>query len=156
MTIPDGLIYRADTVMVLFTSASLLHHMFPLPCLHTHPLYVTLCVINSCCMSLLRDLTLVCADLRAIMDWVMENTITTNGLRRSFNDSNSEWLRHVQLHCHVELPLTYSMGFSSNAADVANCLLHLCGLSSVDEHLLIKVIQFYNACSVGFIFICRF
>ena len=91
-------------------------------------------------MSLLRDLTLVCADLRTVIDSVMENTITTNGLRRSFNDCNSQWLSHLLLHCHVDLPPTYNVGPLSSAADTANSLLYLCGLSTINEQLLIKVI----------------
>lgn len=79
------------------------------------------------------------------MDAVMENTMTTNGLRRGFNDYNSEWLGHVLAHCHMDLPVTYTMGASSCAADAANNLLHLCALSTLKEQLLIKVIQ-YNAC----------
>lgn len=134
------LIHRADILMVLLTAASLLPNLFPLPCVHTHHLYVTSCVINSCCMSLLRDLTLVCADLTAIMDGVMEVAVTTNGLRSGLNDSNSEWLGHVLLGCHVEpTPLTYTVGCCT--ADGANQLLHLCGLSTVNEQLLIKVIN---------------
>ena len=134
-------IHRADILLVLLTSASLLPHLFPLPCLHDHRLYVTSCVINSCCMSLLRDLTLVCADLRTVMDCVMENTMTTNGLRRGFNNCNSQWLSHVLFHCHVDLPPTYNVGPLSSTADAANGLLHLCGLSTINEQLLIKVIS---------------
>ena len=91
-------------------------------------------------MSLLCDLTLVCADLRAVMDGMMENTITTNGLRRGFNDCNSQWLSHVLVHCHVDLPPTYNVGPLSDTADAANTLLYLCGLSTINEQSLIKVI----------------
>ena len=136
-----ALMHRADILMVLLTSASLLPHLFPIPCLHTHHLYVTSCVINSCCMSLLCDLTLVCADLKTIMDTVMENTITTNGLRRGFSDCDSHWLHHVLVHCHVDVPPTYTMGLSPHPGDHAvDNLLYLCGLSTIDEQLLIKVI----------------
>ena len=132
-------IHRADILLILLTSASLLPHLFPHPCLHTHQLYVASCVINSCCMSLLRDLTIVCADLRMVMDFVMENTVATNGLRRSFNDFNSQWLGHILLRCHMHLPVTYVVGLSSCVADTANSLVHLCSLSTLNEQLLIKV-----------------
>ena len=74
------------------------------------------------------------------MDAVMENTVTTNGLRRGFSDCNPQWLVHVLLHCHVDLPPTYTMGMRSSAADAGNSLLYLCGLSTMNEQLLIKVI----------------
>ena len=90
-------------------------------------------------MSLLRDLTIVCADLRMVMDSVMENTMATNGLRRGFNDFNSQWLGHILLRCRVDLPVTYMVGLSSCVADAANDLLHLCSLSTLNEQLLIKV-----------------
>jgi len=91
-------------------------------------------------MSLLHDLTLVCADLKALVDHVMQKGITADGLRRSFNDCTSEWLHHVMLHCHVDLPLTYTIDLASSAMDAANSLIHLCGLSTMNEQLLIKVI----------------
>ena len=91
-------------------------------------------------MSLLRDLTLVCGDLRRVVDHVMQNTLTASGLRRCFNDCNFEWLHHLQLHCHVDFPSTYVMSSSAGTADAINHLLHVCGLSTLNEQLLIKVI----------------
>lgn len=72
------------------------------------------------------------------MDVVMENTITTNGLRRGFSDNDSHWLYYVLHHCHVDVPPTYTAGLSEDHA--TNHIMHLCGLSTIDEQLLIKVV----------------
>ena len=121
------LFFRGDIVMVLLIAASFLHHLTPVPCPHDHPLYVTASVINDCCMSLLHDVTVVCADLTCVVDYVTGNQVTTTASSGSY-----QWLS-----CVADLipqPFTY---LSSTLSDN---LLHLYNIPSLEGHLLLKVL----------------
>jgi len=124
------LFFRGDIVMVLLIAASFLLHLTPVPCPHDHPLYVTASVINDCCMSLLHDVTVVCADLTCVADYVTSSKVTTTASSGSY-----QWLS-----CVADLipqPFTYSLTDSSALSDN---LLHLYNASSMEGHLLLKVL----------------
>ena len=119
-------------MMLLLTTASFLPHLTPAPCPCDHPLYVAACVINDCCMSLLHDVTVVCADLTCVADYVTSNKVTNTTAHIS---GSYQWLCCVA--DLLQQPFTYSLTDSSTLSDN---LLHLCSLPSMDKQLLIKVL----------------
>lgn len=131
-------------MMVLLTIASFLPHLTPAPCPRDHPLYVTACVVNDCCMSLLHDVTVVGADLTCVADY-----LTSSKVASTTSPGSYQWLYCVTNL--IQQPFIYSLTSSSQLSDN---LLHLCSISSIDERMLIKVISCTGYIDTSVIYYC--